>query len=191
MNINLVERQAITSLVIDSVNSSVLKNGNKNEYLDEIREIYTLGDPIDKRSYIMKYNFDEEGKRNIEMMRDRLVYFKFGIDKKIQLIKSILEDTYCGKIINTRIDEYAISAIKRNEIEEFRREIESDIDEGFSKRLEKEYAKKALLNEVLYNVVCNMILQPYTVSALQTVNPYIALGEMLEIIEIEINKFLM
>lgn len=138
----------------------------------------------------MKYNFDEEGKRNIEMMRDRLVYFKFGIDKKIQLIKSILEDTYCGKIINTRIDEYAISAIKRNEIEEFRREIESDIDEGFSKRLEKEYAKKALLNEVLYNVVCNMILQPYTVSALQTVNPYIALGEMLEIIEIEINKFL-
>lgn len=189
--INLVERQAITSLAINSVNSSVLKNGNKDEYINEIREIYALGDPIDKRSFIMKYNFDEEGKRYIEMMRDRLVYFKYGIDKKIQLIKSILEDTYCRKIINTRIDEYAISAIKRNEIEEFRREIESDIDEGFIKRLEKEYAKKALLNEVLYNVVCNMILQPYTVSALQTVNPYIALGEMLEIIEIEINKFLM
>ena len=101
MNINLVERQAITSLVIDSVNSSVLKNGNKNEYLDEIREIYTLGDPIDKRSYIMKYNFDEEGKRKsedqlteVEHLRreiKRLENEKRQAEMEIALLKKIQE----------------------------------------------------------------------------------------------------
>lgn len=194
MNLSLIEKQAIVALVEDAIKSTTLRNCCREEYERNIRNKFNIENPLDYREYETIFKdrgFDRSTnleEKDIELMQERIAYFRLEEIRKKELIKKILMNCE-DSLYKHRIIEKEPMFFHMDVVENTLKELHCDVGVGFIRRLDSKYIYSSLVNEVLHMVISSLVLNREIVKTLNKANSEMVVDKIMELVKAEVMRF--